>query len=82
MHSSPDMTVGTLSAGYAKPILQVLDPAGTLFAKQLYRDAITATLHHRNVKVRHVLEPALPGQPERFSESDLVLSCPVGSLTI
>jgi NLI interacting factor-like phosphatase len=39
------------SAGYAQPILDVLDPAGKLFAARLYRDATTATLHHSNVKV-------------------------------
>ena len=39
-------------AGYAKPILDVLDPTGNLFAARLYRDATTTTLHHSNVKVR------------------------------
>ena len=38
-------------AGYAHPILDVLDPTGRLFAARLYRDATTATLHHSNVKV-------------------------------
>jgi hypothetical protein len=39
-------------AGYAHPILDVLDPTGKLFAARLYRDATTATLHHSNVKVQ------------------------------
>lgn len=39
-------------AGYAHPILDVLDPTGKLFTARLYRDATTATLHHSNVKVQ------------------------------
>lgn len=39
------------STGYAKPILDVLDPTGTLFTARLYRDSTVKTMHHENVKV-------------------------------
>lgn len=51
VNSIADVVVFTASQpGYAKPILDVLDPTSSLFRARLYRDSTTELRHHSNVK--------------------------------